>query len=708
MAGLQLQDWGVTYDEMEPYYDRFERIAGTSGYAGNLKGEKRAGGNVFEGERQRDYPTPPLKDTHWMSKYRKTTERMGYNPFTVPAGNLSQAYVNPLGVSMGPCTYCGFCDFHGCGNFSKSSPQACILPVLMRRPNFTLLTETEVLHAVKHEDGKTVTGVKFVTQDGVEGFQPADVVCFTAYQMDNVRLMLLSGVGEQYDPLTGRGTIGRNYNYQTCSSVTGFFDNEYMNPFIGGGALAVQIDDFNGDNFDHSDLDFIGGAGIMGFSTNGRPIQNMNGLRPGTKRWGSEWKAGYARDYQTAGTIFCQGTSMPMREAYLDLDPNYKDRHGQPLLRLTFDWNQNDQRMAKFVTDRAIDIIKEVGGQHLVVDNQAEKSWNPYMQHSSHTIGGAVMGPTAVLRHSTRICKAGMHTICLWLERRHSPTTAAITQRSRSARWQCVPRKPSTRSTFTIRHRWWEHNHGEGKKVTYTLAALAVLAAIGVTGRMWVVMDSSRSNVADDRVKLADFHSSDTDAIKRGEYVMRLADCAACHNADFSGGYKIDTPFGALQTSNISPDRETGIGNMTERDFFNAVRQGRGEHGFLYPAMPYTAYTQMSDADMHDLWAYFSAQKPVKNAIDENAGMHFPYNIRLAMAGWNLLFLDNRAFKPQTAQNDEWNRGKYIVDGPAHCSVCHTARNALGGEISSQYLQGGNLGTWYAPDISSNPPCGHW
>ncbi|HAU5564399.1 GMC family oxidoreductase [Pantoea sp. SM3] len=392
MAGLQLQDWGVTYDEMEPFYDRFERIAGTSGYAGNLQGEKRVGGNVFEGARQRDYPTPPLKDTHWMSKYRKTTESMGYHPFTVPAGNLSQAYVNPLGVSMGPCTYCGFCDFHGCGNFSKSSPQACILPVLMRRPNFTLLTETEVLHAVKHEDGKTVKGVKFVTQDGVEGFQPADVVCFTAYQMDNVRLMLLSGVGEKYDPLTGRGTIGRNYNYQTCSSVTGFFDNEYMNPFIGGGALAVQIDDFNGDNFDHSDLDFIGGAGIMGFSTNGRPIQNMNGLRPGTKRWGSEWKAGYARDYQTAGTIFCQGTSMPMREAYLDLDPNYKDRHGQPLLRLTFDWNQNDQRMAKFVTDRAINIMKEVGGQHVVVDNQAEKSWNPYMQHSSHTIGGAVMG----------------------------------------------------------------------------------------------------------------------------------------------------------------------------------------------------------------------------------------------------------------------------------------------------------------------------
>ena len=390
--GLQLQDWGVTYEEMEPFYDRFERIAGTSGVAGNLNGESQPGGNIFEGARRRGYPTPPLKDTHWMRKYRETTERMGFHPFTIPAGNISQAYVNPLGVTMGPCTYCGFCDFHGCGNFSKSSPQACILPALMRRPNFTLLTDTEVLHAVKHEDGKTVKGVNFITKEGERGFQPADIVCITAYQMDNVRLMLLSQVGTPYDAQTGKGTIGRNYNYQTCSSVTGFFDGEYMNPFIGGGALAVQIDDFNGDNFDHSHLDFIGGAGIMGFSTNGRPIQNMNTLRPGTKRWGSEWKAGYARDYQSAATIFCQGTSMPVREAYLDLDPTYKDRHGQPLLRMTFDWNQNDINMARYVTDRAVEIMKQTGGKHLVVENQSDRSWNPYMQHSSHTIGGAVMG----------------------------------------------------------------------------------------------------------------------------------------------------------------------------------------------------------------------------------------------------------------------------------------------------------------------------
>ncbi|TDS99178.1 c-type cytochrome [Erwinia rhapontici] len=249
-------------------------------------------------------------------------------------------------------------------------------------------------------------------------------------------------------------------------------------------------------------------------------------------------------------------------------------------------------------------------------------------------------------------------------------------------------------------------NMSRKKKISCGIAALAVLVGIVAFGRLWVVMESSRSAVADDQVALADVRSTDKAAIARGEYVMRLSDCAACHNPNFAGGYKIDTPFGVLETSNITPDVDTGIGRMTERDFFNAVRQGRGDHGLLYPAMPYTAYTQISDKDMHDLWLYFASLEPVKQRIDENAGMNFPYNIRLAMAGWNMLFFNNNGFKPDMLKNEEWNRGKYIVDGPAHCSVCHTARNALGGEIGSAYLQGGSLGAWFAPDITPNPHAG--
>ena len=194
------------------------------------------------------------------------------------------------------------------------------------------------------------------------------------------------------------------------------------------------------------------------------------------------------------------------------------------------------------------------------------------------------------------------------------------------------------------------------KKIATGTALVAGLAAAGAAWMAVKTFDTSRSAVADDTVPLAQFRSTDQAAIVRGEYVMRLGDCAACHKADFAGGYKIDTPFGSLLTSNITPDTQTGIGAMTERDFFNAVRQGIGSHGLLYPAMPYTAYTKLNDRDMHDLWSYLSTIAPVNKPIDENAGMHFPYNVRLAMAGWDLLFFDNTPFIADVTQGKEIGR----------------------------------------------------
>lgn len=243
-------------------------------------------------------------------------------------------------------------------------------------------------------------------------------------------------------------------------------------------------------------------------------------------------------------------------------------------------------------------------------------------------------------------------------------------------------------------------------KLTLGAGAIAVL---GAGGWAWHVLNTGRSSVADDKVVLGDFTSSDAEAIKRGEYVMRTADCAACHTRDqgpFAGGYEIATPFGTLVSSNITPDKSTGIGAMTERDFFDAVRHGQGSKGFLYPAMPFTAYAKISDQDMHDLWAFMSTVEPVANAIDENGGMGFPFNIRLAMAGWNGLFFDNSGFAADAGQSEEWNRGKYLVDGGGHCSACHSPRNPLGAEVASAYLQGGNLGNWHAPEITSNPYLG--
>src|SRR5260370_28706785 len=141
---MTVQDWGVTYNELEPHFDTFEYLCGTSGTAGNLKGQKQPFGNPFEGARSRPYPTPAQKQPYGPVLWAEAAKEMGYSPFPQPSGNLSQAYTNPLGVTLGPCTYCGFCERFGCGNYSKASPQTTILPLLMRRTNFEARTECEV------------------------------------------------------------------------------------------------------------------------------------------------------------------------------------------------------------------------------------------------------------------------------------------------------------------------------------------------------------------------------------------------------------------------------------------------------------------------------------------------------------------------------------------------------------------------------------
>jgi gluconate 2-dehydrogenase alpha chain len=393
VEGLIVQDWGVTYAELEADYTRFEQIAGTSGTAGVIDGSKIPGGNPFEGSRSTQYPTKALVRSRWNNIFDDVTTKMGYHPFPVPAGTIGEAYTNPLGVKMAPCTYCGYCQLFGCGNWSKSSPNACIMPVLMQRKNFTVVTESEVLRVNLAADKKTATGVTFLDSDGNEGEQPADIVVVAAYQLDNVRLLLLSGIGKPHNPSTGEGVVGRAYCFQTLSYAYVHFKNEQLNPFINTGALATQIDDFNADNFDHSGLGFIGGAGIQSLSNAGLPIGLSSAVPPGTKQWGSAWKKSFAHSYQNYAMIQGQGTSYSHRNQFLDLDPTYKDRHGQPMLRMTFDYNLNDKRSGAFVRDRCKDIAEQCGVEHIQAVSFSDDHYTPYRPNdSSHTIGGAVMG----------------------------------------------------------------------------------------------------------------------------------------------------------------------------------------------------------------------------------------------------------------------------------------------------------------------------
>ncbi|MBK0091034.1 GMC family oxidoreductase [Erwinia sp. S59] len=390
--GVILQDWGVTYDELEPFYDRFEKIAGVSGKAGKLNGEVIEGGNPYEGNRSSEYPLPALESMRLTDIFAQGAKKIGLKPFMVPAGQASRAYVNPLGVRMGPCTYCGYCLYYGCGNFSKSSPNACVIPALMQRENFTVLTDSAVVRVNKAEDGKTATGVTYLDKNKKEWVQPADIVILSAFQMQNVRLLLLSKIGVPYNPVTKTGVVGRAYSFQTVSGAAIHFKDENLNQYIGAGALSSQVDDWNGDNFDHTGLGFIGGAGILVVARGARPIGNADALPPGSPRWGKDWKKAYTHAFQNTTFIFGQGTSFSHEDYYLDLDPEYKDDNGNALLRVTFDYNDNDRRSAKFIEEKSVEIGKAMGAEIVIGTNSASGAYSPYNFASDHTIGGAVMG----------------------------------------------------------------------------------------------------------------------------------------------------------------------------------------------------------------------------------------------------------------------------------------------------------------------------
>ena len=387
---MTVQDWGVTYDELEPYYDKFEYLCGISGKAGNLKGQIQPGGNPFEGARSRDYPNPPLKMTYAPTLFAQAAQQLGHKPFPCPAANMSRPYTNPLGVQLGECTYCGFCEKYACGNYSKSSPQTTILPVLMRKDNFTLKTRCEVLKVLLDSTGKKATGVLYIDEQGQEWEQPAEMVILCAFAFNNVHMMLLSGIGKPYDPKSNSGVVGRNYAYQIVSSVNVFYDDKYTNTFVGAGALGMGIDEFNGDNFDHGGLGFIGGGYLACWTTNGRPIET-HPTPKGTPRWGGKWKKAVADNYLKQTSISTHGAVMSFRDNYLDLDPTYRDVYGNPMLRLTFDYKDNERKMSDYLTDRATEIAKAMKGREIAVNKRTGPySIVPYQ--TTHNTGGAAMG----------------------------------------------------------------------------------------------------------------------------------------------------------------------------------------------------------------------------------------------------------------------------------------------------------------------------
>lgn len=200
--------------------------------------------------------------------------------------------------------------------------------------------------------------------------------------------------------------------------------------------------------------------------------------------------------------------------------------------------------------------------------------------------------------------------------------------------------------------------------------------------------------------------------VARGRYLALAGDCAACHTARggaaYAGGREIQTPFGSVYSSNLTPDAQTGMGNWSGDDFWRALHHGKSKDGrLLYPAFPYTNYTKVTRADADAIYAYLKTLAPV-NQPNREPALRSPYNHQLLLAGWRALYFRPGVFAPDAAQSAQWNRGAYLVQGLGHCSACHTSRDPLGGTDTKSDLAGGLIPVlnWYAPALTSGPGSG--
>ena len=250
---------------------------------------------------------------------------------------------------------------------------------------------------------------------------------------------------------------------------------------------------------------------------------------------------------------------------------------------------------------------------------------------------------------------------------------------------------------------------GVGRTVSISAATVAVVALTGVASGQ-IASPPPRAAMTATASGLLTQPIADTAPnaaqLRRGQYLVAVGDCMSCHlregGAPLAGGLGLRTPFGVIYSSNITPDRDTGIGAWSADQFYRAMHDGIGAKGEnLYPAFPYPWFRKASREDDDAIFAYLKTVPAVRYRPPPNR-LPFPLNVRFLVKEWNLLFLHAKAFEQDPNQSAEWNRGAYLVTGLAHCGGCHTPKNSLGADQSGRDFVGGKLENWVAPDLTSN------
>lgn len=385
-AGSALSDWPVSYDTLEPYYDKVEYAIGVSGEAGE---------NPFEAARSRPYPMPPLRQKGWTKFAHTKLKDMGYHPFKQPAAINSVPY-----GGRAACTYCGYCSGYGCWNDSKGSTLVTTIPQAKRTGKLELRTNSRVTRIMVDAKGRA-TGVRYIDADGQECEQPAGVVILSAFMFENIRRLLLSTSDRFPNGLANNhGQVGKYFMAQTYVIVNGQYDNVDVKALNGLGAQATVFEDFYGDNFDHRELNFIRGANIATFSES-RPIGAAMNRPPDVPSWGPVFKEWLTNGVRSVCGIYAQMEVLPYHANFMELDPTQRDDRNEPVIRVTYDLYQNEQRMAGFLEDKLTGIHKKMGASRIWTSLRA-----PASPVFSHVFGGTRMGNDSATSVVNEYCLA--------------------------------------------------------------------------------------------------------------------------------------------------------------------------------------------------------------------------------------------------------------------------------------------------------------
>ncbi len=382
--GSTLEDWPLSYDELEPYYDVVEHEIGVSGKAGNIQGKLDPAGNVYEGARQREYPMPPLRTCDYLEHMTAAAKKLGWKPFHSPSAINSRTY-----RGRPACAYHGYCDRGGCHINAKNSTAVTTIPEALKTKNLTIFDKAHVTRIVAGADGK-VTGVSYL-RDGKEYFQPAKVVLLASYVYENTRLLLLSKSKAYPNGLSNNhGQVGKHYfghwDAQAGVGATALFPmdlNLWYGAMLSQGAV---IDEWADDSFDHSGRGFIGGASLCVYVEK-HPIaaaaMSTFGRAPS---WGSKWKSFVRENAGRWSSAYLQTNSFPYENTYLDLDTEVKDPLGDPVCRVTSGPKENEARAAAFAQDKMEEWYRAAGAIEVVKGLPA----GPAL--STHAYGGTRMG----------------------------------------------------------------------------------------------------------------------------------------------------------------------------------------------------------------------------------------------------------------------------------------------------------------------------